>query len=84
MSAATGLLIFGEAAALGALLYGFRHEKAVVAFEDRQIERCKACLQRLAERRELRRRRRLNAKALYTPLGRRTARSGGMEEERSA
>ena len=71
MSAATGVLILGETAALAALLWGFRHEKAVIDFENRQAKKLAAALRRKARQKENRRRRRLNAKALYTPVGKR-------------
>ncbi len=68
MDVKTGLLILGEFAALGAVIYCFQKEKALLALERAAARNIKRIIDKKAAEREINRRQRINAKALYTPV----------------
>ena len=68
MDFGTGMIILGEFALLGAVIYCFTREKALAAWENRTIGKIKTLLRRISAAREYRRRQKRNQKALYTPI----------------
>ena len=68
MDVKTGLLILGEFAALGGVIYCFQKEKALLALERAAAQTIKRIIDKKAAERELKRRLRINAKALYAPV----------------
>lgn len=64
----TGIIIIGEFAILGTVIFCFMHERALLTWENRTIGKMKTLARRIHAAREYRRRKKLNRKALYTPL----------------
>ena len=68
MDVKTGLIILGEFIGLGAVIFCFQKEKALLAVERAIARNIKRSFYKKAEARELARRKRINAKAVYTPV----------------
>ena len=68
MDVQTGMIILGEFALLGAVLWAYRHEKMLIAVEKHLGGRAKKVLRAALYRTEMRRRQRINRKAVYTPV----------------
>ena len=68
MDTATGLVILGEFMLLGAVIWGAAHERALIALERAAAKKTRARVKKRARRKMLLKTRRLNAKALYTPV----------------
>ena len=68
MDVKTGLIILGEFLGLGAVIFCFQKEKALIALERAAARRIKRSVNKKAREREIRRRLRINAKAVYTPV----------------
>ena len=68
MDVKTGLIILGEFLGLGAVIFCFQKEKALMALERTAARNIKRIIDKKAAGRELKRRLRINAKALYIPV----------------
>ena len=68
MDVKTGLIILGECAALGVVIRLFQKERAVRTAEYALGRAVRAAARKAARQKELKRRARLNRRALYTPL----------------
>ena len=68
MDVKTGLIILGELIGLGAVIFCFQKEKALMALERAAARNIKRIINNKAAEREIKRRLRINAKAVYTPL----------------
>ncbi len=68
MDVQTGMIILGEFALLGAVIWAYRHEKALVTAEKHISKRLRAVRRRRARLKELRRREKINRRAVYTPM----------------
>ena len=68
MDVKTGLIILGQFALLGGVLRCMRKEKTLLAAERAAARHIKRFVYKKAAARELKRRLRINAKAIYTPL----------------
>ena len=68
MDVKTGLIILGEFVSLGTVIWCFQKEKALMAVERAAARKIKRIVYKKAAERERKRRLRINAKAIYTPL----------------
>ena len=68
MDVKTGLLILGEFALLGAVIYCHTKEKALLKAERAAAQRVKTYFRSKAAAKEIARRKKINKKAAYTPM----------------
>lgn len=68
MSTTLSLIIIAEIAATLFVAWGFMHEEIFVAFEDKIIFAVLSAVRKRRHAKELQRRQRINAKAVYTPI----------------
>ena len=68
MDVQTGMIILGEFALLGAVIWAYRHEKALITAEKHLLKRLRAVRRRRARLKEIRRRERINRRAVYKPM----------------
>ena len=68
MDVQTGMIILGEFALLGAVIWAYRHEKALIAVEKHLSKKLRTVRRRRARLKEIRRRERINRRAVYTPM----------------
>ena len=68
MDVKTGLLILGEFALLGAVIYCHTKEKALLSAERAVGQRIKTYFRNRAAAKEIARRKKINKRAAYTPM----------------
>ena len=68
MDVQTGMIILGEFALLGAVIWAYRHETALIRIEKHLGRQFRKALRRTLRNIETRRREKINKKALYTPM----------------
>ena len=64
----TGMIILGEFALLGALIWGAVHEAALIEAEKKAAERARRLIRMIAIKHEANRRAKIEKRALYTPV----------------
>jgi|GEM_PF-2243231 len=79
MDLKTGIIILGEIAFTGALIYLYTRENKVLEFENRVIKRLKASSERRRQKKLIKKQNRINKKALYVPV-----KANGKNSERRA
>lgn len=77
MNTSLALIILGEILLTLFIVWGLQHEQLFIRFEDRIIAAAKLKIRRAIIKREKERRRRLNARVVYSPMKpeKRTAKS---------
>ena len=68
MDVQTDMIIIGEFALLGAVIWAYRHEKALIAIEKHIGKKFRAARRRRNRIKEIRRREKINRRAVYTPV----------------
>ena len=68
MDVQTGMIILGEFALLGAVIWAYRHEAALIRVEKHLGRQFRKALRRALQTTENRRREKINKKAVYTPI----------------
>ena len=68
MDVKTGLIILGECAMFGAVIWCFQKEKALMAFERAAARKIRYIRRKKAAAKEIKRRQKINARAAYRPV----------------